>query len=89
MARFLAIGDMPDITEEQFRQTFDTIRKWRPERRTWIVKAYCSLSQGKVVIECETPEQQSFEAWLQKTNWKVNGIYQIDLIHEAGAIWPM
>jgi Zn finger protein HypA/HybF involved in hydrogenase expression len=89
MARFLAIGEMPEITEEQFRQTFDAVRKWRPERRTWMVKAYCNLSQGKVVIECETPEQDSFEAWLQQTGWKVNGIYRVDLIHEAGAIWPV
>lgn len=89
MARFLAIGEMPGITEEQFRQNFDTIRKWRPERRTWIVKAYCSLSDGKMAVECETPEQDSFEAWLQKTGWKVDHICRVDLIHEAGAIWPV
>jgi Zn finger protein HypA/HybF involved in hydrogenase expression len=89
MARFLAIGEVPALSEEQFRQHFDTIRKWRPERRTWMVKAYCNLSEGKVVIECETPERESFEAWLSKTGWKVHDIYRIDLIHEAGAIWPM
>jgi hypothetical protein len=89
MARFLAVAEMPDLTEAQFRQAFDSMRKWRPERRTWMVKAYCSLNLGKIVVECETPERSSFEAWLRQTGWEVNDIYSIDLIHEAGAIWPM
>ena len=89
MSRFIAICEMPGITDEQFRQTFDRVRKWRPDRRTWIVKAYCDLSDGRLVVECEAPERASFEGWLSNTHWKVDGIYGVDLIHEAGAVWPM
>jgi hypothetical protein len=89
MARFVAIAETPGLTEAQFRQTFDRMRKWRPERRTWIIKAYCSLADARVVVECEAPERQPFEAWLQKTGWKIAHLHQVDFIHEAGDIWPM
>lgn len=89
MPRFVAIAEMPRITEQQFRQTFDAVKKWRYERRSWVVKAYCSLSDGKLVVECETADRTSFEQWLKNTGWKVSGVYQVNLIHEAGSVWPV
>ena len=89
MSRFIAICAEPSITEEQFRETFDRVRKWRADRRTWVVKAYCNLNEGKVLVECEAPERAPFEEWLRNTGWTVDGVYGVDLIHEAGAIWPV
>ena len=53
------------------------------------MKAYCDLDQGKVITECETPDRERFEQWLKDTGWKTDGIYRVDLIHEAGSIWPV
>ena len=89
MARFVAICEKPGITDSQFRQCFDRMKKWRPARRTYVVKAYCNLSEGKVIAECEAAEKAAFEEWLKSTGWKVNGTYQVNLIHEAGSIWPV
>ena len=89
MSRYLAICEAPNITEEQFRDKFDRIRKWRPTRRTWVLKAYCSTDQGSVVVECESPEKAPFEEWLANTGWKVNTINDISFIHESGSVWPM
>jgi hypothetical protein len=89
MARFLAVSDVPGITEERFRGTFDAIRKWRFDKRAWITKAYCDVNRGKLFIECEAPDQAKFEDWLRNAKWKVSSIHEVDLIFEAGAIWPM
>jgi len=89
MARYIAIGEAPGLTEAQFRERFNEVKKWRFDKRSWVVKAYCVLGEGKVVIECETPEKGQFEEWLKKTGWKVNGVYGVNLIHEAGSIWPV
>ena len=51
MARFVAICEKPGITEAQFTQCFDRMKKWRPDRRTYVVKAYCNLSEGRLVAE--------------------------------------
>jgi hypothetical protein len=89
MARFIALAEMSKNNEQQFKQQFDAIRKWRFERQSWVIKAYCNLSDGKLVVECETPNKARFEQWLKNTGWKVNGVYQVNLIHEAGSIWPV
>ena len=89
MARYMAIGDAPGITEEGFRGALGEIRKWRFDRRGWIIKAYCNVDQGKIVAECEASDQQQFESWLAKTGWKINGVYRVNYIHEAAAIWPV
>ncbi|HEX2172853.1 MAG TPA: hypothetical protein VHL09_10465 [Dehalococcoidia bacterium] len=89
MARFVAVSDAPGITADQFRQAFDAIRKWRFDKRAWIVKAYADLNGGKLFIECEARDRGQFEEWLGNTNWQVNAIHEIDLIHEAGTVWPM
>jgi hypothetical protein len=89
MARFVAICEKPGVTDSQFRQCFDRVKKWRPDRRTYVVKAYCNLSEGKLIAECEASEKAAFEEWLKGTGWKVNSLYQVNLIHEAGSIWPV
>ncbi len=89
MARFVALCEKPGITEAQFRETFDRVKKWRPDRRTFIVKAYCDISDGKVIAECEALEKTPFEVWLKGTGWKVNAILPVNFIHEAGSVWPV
>lgn len=89
MARYLAIGAIPGLSEEAFRSAFDQMKKWRFDRQSWVIKAYKASEQGKLVIECETPERERFERWLANSGWKMDGIYRIDLIHEAGTIWPV
>jgi hypothetical protein len=89
MARYLAIGDAPGLDEAEFRGAFDQFKKWRIDRQSWVIKAYLGSDSGKLVVECETPERSRFEAWLKERGWRMDGIYQIDLIHEAGTIWPV
>ena len=89
MTRFLAIADEPGLTNEKFSDALDRIGKWRFARRAWIVKAYCLLDPGRVVIECEAPDQASFSEWLEGNGWSGADISQVDLVQEAGEIWPM
>ena len=89
MARYIAVGEMPELEETKFREAFNEFKKWRIDRQSWVIKAYWGKDHGKLVIECETPERSRFEAWLAKTGWQMNGIYQVDLIHEGGTIWTV
>ena len=49
MARFIAIHNVPGITEEAFREKLDNVSKWRPERRTTVLKVYGDFQTGKLV----------------------------------------
>ncbi len=89
MARFVAVCDVPDLTEAQFRDALGEVRKWRFDRKGWIVKAYCNLDQGKVIAECEAPDRAQFEDWLQRTGWQSGQVYDVSYIHEAASIWPV
>jgi hypothetical protein len=89
MARYLAIGDAKGLAEDEFRGALDEFKKWRFDRQSWVIKAYLGSSDGKLVIECETPDRARFESWLNDRGWRMDGIYQIDLIHEAGTMWPV
>ena len=89
MARFVAIGEMPSLKDEEFRQAFDQFKKWRIDRQSWVIKAYLGSETGKIVIECETPERERFEAWLSRTGWSVDSIDRVHLIHEAGTLWDV
>ena len=89
MARYVAVSEVPGLTNEQFCRAFDAIRKWRFDRRAWIVKAYCDLSGGRLFVECEAPDQEIFAQWLRKNEWQAENIREIDLIYEAGSVWPM
>ena len=89
MARFIAIHTIPEITEEQFNETLGTVRKWRHDSRTTIVKVYCNLAEGKLVSECEAVEQSHFEEWLKQVGWPWDSIHRVDLVHQVGHIWKM
>lgn len=47
MARFIAIHNVPGITEADFRDKLDAVRKWRPDRRTTVLKVYGDLPKSK------------------------------------------
>ena len=87
MARYLAIHDVPGITQESFRATLGEVKNWRPDRRTTILKVYCNLEEGKMVSECETVEKTNFEYWMTQVGWPWEAIYKVDLIHQVGQIW--
>jgi len=89
MPRLMAIATIPGITEEQFRAALDQVRKWRPDPRTTIIRAACSLPEGKIVAECEAIEQAHFEDWLKKAGWQWDAIYKVDLVHQTGNIWKL
>ena len=89
MTRFLAIADDPGLSKEKFSDALDRIGKWRFSRRAWIVKAYCLSDPGRTVIECEAPNEEVFSEWLESNGWSGADIHRVDLIQEAGEIWPM
>ena len=65
MPRFMAIHNVSGVSEKEFREKLETVRKWRPDRRTTILKVYGDLEQGKLVTECEAVEQSHFEDWIK------------------------
>lgn len=89
MPRYLAVADVPGLTEESFREALTPTRKWRFDRQSWVTKAACDLANGRVFVECESSDQSRFEAWLADRSWRTPHIHEIDLIHEAGTVWPM
>ncbi|MDP2950125.1 MAG: hypothetical protein Q8P22_11375 [Chloroflexota bacterium] len=88
MARFLAICSQPEMNESKFKEALGGFKKWRPDRWTFVTKAY-ACADGKIVAECEAREKAHFEQWLMGTGWKVEGIHDVTHIHEAGQIWKM
>jgi hypothetical protein len=89
MTRFVAIHNVPGITEEDFRDKLDAVRKWRPDRRTTVVKVYGDLENGKLISECEAVEQAHFEDWLKQVGWPYDSIHKVDLVHQVGHIWEV
>lgn len=89
MARFLAIATVPGITEAQFRDALNAVKKWRIDPRNTILRASCSLSSGRIVLECEGTEQANLEKWLQERGWKAEVIHKVDLVHDGGYIWKV
>ena len=89
MARFLAIHNVSGLTEEQFREKLSAVSKWRPDRRTTILKVYGDLSRGKLVTECEAVEQEHFEDWIKMTGWPAESIFNVDLVMQVGNIWKL
>ena len=87
MARFIAIHKMPGITEEEFRGKLDAVRKWRPDRRTTVLKVYGDLTDGTLVTECEAVEQAHFEDWINLVGWPAQSIHRVDLICQVGNFW--
>ena len=89
MARFIAIHHVPGITEEEFRDKLEAVRKWRPDLRTTILKVYGDLGNGRLVSECEAAEQAHFEDWIKLVGWPAESIHKVDLICQVGNIWKM
>ncbi len=89
MPRFVAVAEAPNLSEESFRAALGTMRKWRFDRRAWIVKAYSSQSDASVVVECEAPNQAQFEGWLRDSGWQARSIKEVELVFEDGTIWPL
>ena len=87
MARFIAIHKVSGITEEEFRDKLDAVRKWRPDRRTTVLKVYGDLKDGTLVTECEAVEQAHFEDWINLVGWPAQSIHKVDLICQVGNIW--
>lgn len=87
MARFIAIHKVSGITEEEFRDKLDAVRKWRPDRRTTVLKVYGDLKDGTLVTECEAVEQAHFEDWINMVGWPAQSIHKVDLICQVGNIW--
>ncbi len=89
MSRFVAIHSVPGITEEAFRDKLDAVKKWRPDRRTTILKVYGDLSTGRLITECEAAEQSHFEDWISMVGWSADSIHQVDMICQVGNIWKL
>ena len=79
MARFLAVHNVSGLTEEQFREKLSAVSKWRPDRRTTILKVYGDLGRGKLFTECEAVEQEHFEDWIKMTGWPAKSSQSMDL----------
>ncbi len=89
MARFIAIHKVTGVNEEEFREKLSAVRKWRPDRRTTILKVYGDLENGTLVSECEAAEQSHFEDWINLVGWAAESIHKVDLICQVGNIWKM
>ena len=89
MARFIAVHQVSGITEAQFRDKLDAVKKWRPDRRTTILKVYGDLASGTLVSECEAAEQQHFEDWITLVGWPATSIHKVDMICQVGNFWKL
>jgi hypothetical protein len=89
MARFIAIHNVSGVTEEQFREKLGGVAKWRPDRRTTILKVYADLKSGTMVSECEAAEQSHFEDWINLAGWPAASIHRVDIICQVGNFWKM
>ena len=87
MARFIAIHNVQGLTEEGFREKLNGVSKWRPDRRTTILKVYGDLEHGKLVSECEAVEQAHFEDWIKMVGWPAESIHKVDMICQVGNFW--
>ena len=89
MTRFIAVHNVPGITEEDFRDKLNAVRKWRPDRRTTILKVYGNLESGRLVSECEAVEQSHFEDWISMVGWPVESIHKVDMVCQVGNFWKL
>ena len=60
MARFLATHTISDLTEDELRNKLGAytggVSKWRPDRRTTILKVYADTSSGKLFTDAKAVE---------------------------------
>jgi hypothetical protein len=89
MGRWIAIGKAPgwdDITK--FSAELKDTSKWRPDTRTTITTVY-ALGDGRLLAECNAPEQANFDAWLQQKGWQVESVTPITHLAKTGEIWKV
>lgn len=89
MARFFAVVDAPVNTEAGFREALTSMRKWRFDKRGWVIKAFCNEAAGKIYVDAEAPTRERFSQWLAEAGWGSASIEEVDLVFEGGLIWPM
>ena len=89
MVRFLATHNIDGLTEAEFREKLGAVSKWRPDRRTTILKVYADTSRGKLVTECEAAEKSHFEDWMKMVGWPAEAIYEVDLVCQVGNFWKL
>jgi hypothetical protein len=89
MARFIAIHNVPGITEADFQEKLNAVRKWRPDRRTTILKVYGDLQKGMLISECEAVEQSHFDDWIEMVGWPAQAIHKVDVICQVGNFWKV
>ena len=93
MARFLATHNISGLTEADFRDKLGAytggVSKWRPDRRTTILKVYADTAGGKLFTECEAVEQSHFEDWMKMVGWPAEEVHQVDLIFQTGGVWTV
>jgi len=89
MARFFAVVDASSNAEGQFREALSSMRKWRFDKRGWVIKAFCNEQAKKIYVDAEAPSRERFAQWLQDSGWDTSQIEEVDLVFEGGLIWPM
>ena len=89
MARFMAVVDAPGNTEDEFRDTLGSMRRWRFDKRGWVVKAFCNGRSGKIYLDAEAPSRERLDGWLRERGWQSERIDEIDLIFEEGLLFPL
>lgn len=89
MARFFAVIDAPNDTETRFREALTTMRKWRFDKRGWVIKAFCNEQAKRIYVDAEAPSRDRFAEWLQQSGLRTSQIEEVNLVFEGGLIWPM
>ena len=86
MARFIAIHNVPGITEEQFRESLGAVSKWRPDRRTTILKVYGDQREAdwkNLTITFTPAEIGRMSLFLPRV---IEGVSAIDKLNQAGLL---
>ena len=89
MARFFAVVEAPQSAEERFREALGSMRRWRFDKRGWVIKAFCNAEAGKIYVDAESPTRERFEQWLRDSGLGDSRIENVDLVFEEGLVWPM
>ena len=78
-----------DAADQLAAKTANGVAKWRPDRRTTILKVYADFKSGTMVSECEAAEQSHFEDWINLAGWPAASIHRVDIICQVGNFWKM
>lgn len=89
MSRFVAVVNASADAEQQFREALGSMRRWRFDKRGWVVKAFCNARSGKIYIDAEASSREHLDTWLREAGWRAERIDEIDLIFEEGLLFPL